>query len=554
MKKYFTLLVLLLFTVAANCQTYVSGFINANTTWTVANMPYIVTGNALVSQGYTLTIDAGVLVKFDMNTALQVDGQLIAIGTAANRITFTSNQPSPHAGDWAKLHFGDFSINAVFDVNGHYVSGCILKYCDVLYGGSLGYGEIHIESSSPYISQCNIMHCSASGVYCNGASFLLDSSVVNDCANYGMYFSQIKLNSCGLTVPNDTIENNAWGGLYLADVPGCSTVIKHNYFYANALNGAIYQVFNSTTMDSVTISDNYFVSNTSTNNNGIVSITGNHHLITRNYFTSNSTNASGTNILTVSAGQNPYVGAMGQAITDNYFINNTTMSSISNIVKVYGSKRTIAENYFGGNNVQGLYGAIVYTNGSTDTVECNLFESNTTSANGYGELFIQSEGNTVIRKNIFTGNSNSSATNAVSIGVINSSNTLYPLYFMNNTMKNNSSALGIGIKFSPNLTAASPLLFVESNNFVNNNSNSVIYFAGPNTANANYNFLKMSDNNFTDPQSQYELYNDIPYGSPDLYPDSNYWGSTSTQHIDSVIYDYFDFANLAVVYYQPILN
>jgi len=346
MKKYFTLAVLLFLAVAARCQTYVSGFINANTTWNVAGSPYIVTGNALVSQGYTLTIQAGVLVKFYSNTALQVDGQLIAIGTATNHIVFTSNQASPHAGDWAKLHFGDFSTNAAFDVNGNYLSGCILKYCDVLYAGSLGYGEVHIESSSPYISHCNIMHSSASGVYCNGSSFLLDSSMVNDCANYGMYFSQIKLNSCGLTVANDSIENNLWGGLFLQDVPGCQTVIKNNYFYSNSLNGAIYQAYLSYTMDSVTISDNYFVSNTANNNNGVVTITGNHHLVTRNYFTNNSTNNPSTNILTLSAGQNPYTGATVQSITSNYFITNSTTGSLSNIVKVYGSKRTIAENYF----------------------------------------------------------------------------------------------------------------------------------------------------------------------------------------------------------------
>src|SRR5262245_5543721 len=99
MKKYATLLFLIICE-GIYAQTYISGFISANTTWTVAGSPYIVTANALVSQNYTLTIQPGVTVKFNTHCALQIDGQLIAVGTAASRITFTSNQTSPAAGDW----------------------------------------------------------------------------------------------------------------------------------------------------------------------------------------------------------------------------------------------------------------------------------------------------------------------------------------------------------------------------------------------------------------------------------------------------------------------
>src|SRR5947207_10974675 len=81
-------------------QTNVSGFINANTTWNLAGSPYIVVGNAIVSQGYTLTINPGVVVKFDSAKTIQINGKLIAIGTVASRITFTANQASPNVGHW----------------------------------------------------------------------------------------------------------------------------------------------------------------------------------------------------------------------------------------------------------------------------------------------------------------------------------------------------------------------------------------------------------------------------------------------------------------------
>lgn len=38
-------------------QTNVSGVISSNTTWTLANSPYIVTGNILLNQNVTLTIE-----------------------------------------------------------------------------------------------------------------------------------------------------------------------------------------------------------------------------------------------------------------------------------------------------------------------------------------------------------------------------------------------------------------------------------------------------------------------------------------------------------------
>src|SRR5258708_3060649 len=138
-----------LFTFHSYGATYVSGFISANTTWTVTGSPYIVNGNTLVSHGYTLTIEPNVVVKFDTNRVLQIDGELIAIGTPEYRITFTSLQSTPHAGDWGKIHFADTCVDAVFDTAGNYLSGSIMKYCDVLYGGGIGFGEIHIESASP---------------------------------------------------------------------------------------------------------------------------------------------------------------------------------------------------------------------------------------------------------------------------------------------------------------------------------------------------------------------------------------------------------------------
>ena len=56
--------------------------------WTEAMSPYLVTGNLLVQETDTLTIDAGVDVQFAGDYYMQVEGLLKAIGTEANKISF----------------------------------------------------------------------------------------------------------------------------------------------------------------------------------------------------------------------------------------------------------------------------------------------------------------------------------------------------------------------------------------------------------------------------------------------------------------------------------
>ena len=55
---------------SVNAQTNVSGTISTNTNWVLGSSPYIVKGNLLISSGVTLTIDPGVVVKFDENISI----------------------------------------------------------------------------------------------------------------------------------------------------------------------------------------------------------------------------------------------------------------------------------------------------------------------------------------------------------------------------------------------------------------------------------------------------------------------------------------------------
>jgi hypothetical protein len=111
LKQLRLLLLLLVLPFASKSQTNVSGGIFSNTTWTTAGSPYIIIDTTVVFPGVTLTIQPGVIVKFNNSMRLEIrQATIIANGTSANPILFTSNDPSPAAGSWANIYLN--KINA----------------------------------------------------------------------------------------------------------------------------------------------------------------------------------------------------------------------------------------------------------------------------------------------------------------------------------------------------------------------------------------------------------------------------------------------------------
>jgi hypothetical protein len=96
-------------------QTPVTNPINVDTIWTPAGNPYTVSG--VVNVTAKLVISPGVEVRFNNQVPgsrlyFGVGGQLIAIGTPAQPITFTSNEPTPTPGDWDGLIFSPSALSS----------------------------------------------------------------------------------------------------------------------------------------------------------------------------------------------------------------------------------------------------------------------------------------------------------------------------------------------------------------------------------------------------------------------------------------------------------
>lgn len=160
MSKYFKIIALfMLITVFLSCDlfknifngnsednadsTLVHGEITQNTTWTLAGSPYIVTNTVTVTEGVKLTIEPGVIVKFDYATKLIVNGSLDAQGAENNKITFTENVEHTVIGHWRGIEFTESCIDS-----NCIISHCIIEYCDP--------GCLEIHGCSPTITN-NIM-------------------------------------------------------------------------------------------------------------------------------------------------------------------------------------------------------------------------------------------------------------------------------------------------------------------------------------------------------------------------------------------------------------
>ena len=119
-------------------QTVVSGNVDSNTTWTVSNSPYMVDDDIVVLEGITLTIQAGVIVKFkDYYTDMWVNGTIKAIGNSSESVVFTSYKDDSHGGD--SNSDGSATSPAADDwggvILGNSSSGNQFHYCWFGYGG-----------------------------------------------------------------------------------------------------------------------------------------------------------------------------------------------------------------------------------------------------------------------------------------------------------------------------------------------------------------------------------------------------------------------------------
>ena len=146
-------------------KTTVGGTINADTTWTPENSPYIVTSDIVINAGKKLTVMPGTRVYFSPGTGMTVNGTLDARGPTPDSIHFGSRQemlqPSTALpGDWEGIIF-----------NGGGSSASQLDYCSVVYAGAgTTNAAVYLASSSAQITNSEVSFSSTRGVVADNPS------------------------------------------------------------------------------------------------------------------------------------------------------------------------------------------------------------------------------------------------------------------------------------------------------------------------------------------------------------------------------------------------
>ena len=170
--------------------TYVSGYITADTTWTLANSPYVATGRVYVNEGVTLTIEPGVVVKFERSYAsLIVRGSLVAEGAPGQPIVFTSIKDDAHGGDtngdgsatspgpanWGNLSFRSSASGSV-------------RHAWIGYAGADGIGaNVTVdETSDVVVQETTIVHALGDGIRVSDASPTIENSEIAHNSDRGI--------------------------------------------------------------------------------------------------------------------------------------------------------------------------------------------------------------------------------------------------------------------------------------------------------------------------------------------------------------------------------
>ncbi len=117
---------------------------------TPEHSPYLVTSDIWIEAGDTLIIEPGVVFQFNASTDLRFNfdvlGVLIAEGTSANPIVFTSNREQGLRGDWENFHFYDTAL------------GSKLTHCEVSFSTQITV-ETNIEFDHCYFYRNELNLC-----------------------------------------------------------------------------------------------------------------------------------------------------------------------------------------------------------------------------------------------------------------------------------------------------------------------------------------------------------------------------------------------------------
>lgn len=182
--------------------------------WYAQEVPYYVDYSLDLTTDVDFTIEAGTIIEMDSNNAINsgyfeaLKGRIIAIGTEANPIVFTSAKEEKNKGDWAGIIISDDSI----------LEHCIIEYAGSDFTAS-GYNRaLQVKGNGATLNNCTINECSGNGIEMDADSAIVTNNLIKNCDQYGVV---VAITNYRIIRESNTFENT--GGFYLE---GTSNIIE----------------------------------------------------------------------------------------------------------------------------------------------------------------------------------------------------------------------------------------------------------------------------------------------------------------------------------------
>lgn len=283
-KRLLTVMVVLFLIMTAGlveAGTTVGGPISQDTVWGKVGSPYIVTTGVDIQPGVVLTIEPGVEVRFEAGGKIQVNGQLVAQGTASEPIRFTSNAAEPAPGDWENIEFTETAAPTTIDEQGNYISGSVLSHCIIEHAGQGDEVDSALIGRSLLVDHCTIRNNAARGIQMLGTEsepgWITNSTIANNTLS-GWYHAGGGIWAEHTVIAHNVIRNNQVPGMqrtYGGGIVAGGSEIRNNLIegnYAYDEGGGIYvgYTFITPTPDGpATITNNIIRNNRATRGGGI---------------------------------------------------------------------------------------------------------------------------------------------------------------------------------------------------------------------------------------------------------------------------------------------
>ena len=191
---------------------------------------YHISANSTISNGATLIVDPGVIMKFAYNTGLTVNGVLTAAGNASAPVVFTSVKDDSYGGDLNQDGSATTPRNA--DWRGITVSASapvnqsLISYAHVHYGGTAN-AALDINAVMT-VENSIISNSPSSGIYLYNISSTITGNHIWGNGLHGIY---ARYGGSTPTISNNHISSNASNGIYLSN--GAVALVNNNQFYSN---------------------------------------------------------------------------------------------------------------------------------------------------------------------------------------------------------------------------------------------------------------------------------------------------------------------------------